>query len=130
MKYPSDEFDAALSAVCDGTAAEAQSRALADLLREDSDARDAYLFAVELHARLASDNALFFAPQTEDRVDHYSVSCDARPRGQESVADPCLRGGAGRGGFAGGILYQRFPALLRGICACSSQRGGGVLRAF
>jgi len=70
MKYPSDEFDAALSAVCDGTAAEAQSRALADLLREDSDARDAYLFAVELHARLASDNALFFAPQTEDRVDH------------------------------------------------------------
>jgi hypothetical protein len=69
MKYPSDEFDAALSAVCHGTAAEAQSRALADLLREDSAARDAYLFAVELHARLASDNALFFKTGAEDRVD-------------------------------------------------------------
>ena len=69
MKYPSDEFDAALSAVCDGTVADAQSRALAALLREDAAARDAYLFAVELHARLASDNALFFAPRTEDRVE-------------------------------------------------------------
>jgi hypothetical protein len=66
MKYPSDEFDAALSFVCDGTATEAQSHALVELLRENIVARDAYLFAVELHARLASDNTLFFTPATEE----------------------------------------------------------------
>ena len=69
MKYPSDEFDAALAAVCDGTAAEAPSRALAALLREDPAARDAYLFAMELHARLASDNALFFTPGFGEAVE-------------------------------------------------------------
>jgi Concanavalin A-like lectin/glucanases superfamily/FecR protein len=78
MKYPSDEFDEALSAVCDGTIAEEQSRALAALLRENMAARDAYIFAVELHARLASDNALFFTPASEEAVGE-ALSAEAIP---------------------------------------------------
>jgi hypothetical protein len=59
MTYPSLEFDAALAALCAGTADEEQRCEFAETLRASAPARDAYLFAVELHARLASDNGLF-----------------------------------------------------------------------
>ena len=59
MMYPSREFEDAVSALCHGTATEEQVQELAALLRTDASARDAYLLAVELHARLASDNGLF-----------------------------------------------------------------------
>jgi hypothetical protein len=72
MNFPSDEFDAALAAVCDGVATERQSRALVEILRGNTAARDAYLFAVELHARLASDNALFFTPACVESGDKTS----------------------------------------------------------
>lgn len=59
MNHPSREFEAAVAALCDGTAGEAQQRELAELLRKNPEARDDYLLAVELHARLASDDHLF-----------------------------------------------------------------------
>lgn len=57
--YPSPEFDAAVAAVCHGSADDAQVRAIYELLRRDPVARDEYILRLELHARLASDPALF-----------------------------------------------------------------------
>ena len=64
LLFPSPEFDDAASAVCHGSATEAEMRALNELLRSDSGARDDYLMGVELHARLASEPDLF-APSAE-----------------------------------------------------------------
>ncbi len=57
--FPSPEFDDAVAAACHGSATEADLRALNELLRRDSSARDEYLFRLELHARLASEPDLF-----------------------------------------------------------------------
>ena len=59
LAFPSPEFDDAVAAVCHGSAVEAEMRALNELLRSDSGARDKYLMRVELHTRLASDPVLF-----------------------------------------------------------------------
>ena len=59
LPFPSHAFDEAVAAACHGTATEEQLRALNLLLRADPAARDAYLFEVELHARLASQPELF-----------------------------------------------------------------------
>lgn len=59
LSYPSREFDDAVAGVCDGSATEAEMRALNQLLRANGMARDEYLLRVELHARLASDPDLF-----------------------------------------------------------------------
>ncbi len=62
MNYPSAEFECVVAAMCHGTASQEQVSQLAELLRRDESARDAYLFAVELHARLASENGPFISP--------------------------------------------------------------------
>ena len=67
MIHPSREFEDAVSALCHGTATEEQVQELAALLRTDTAAQDAYLLAVELHARLASDNGLFVRSQNRGR---------------------------------------------------------------
>lgn len=80
LAFPSLEFDDAVAGVCQGTATEAQMRALNALLRGDSQARDEYLLRVELHARLASDPDLFASaedPKLECRV----AELDFRTRG-------------------------------------------------
>lgn len=59
MIFPSPEFDEAVAALCHGRADEAQHRELTRLLESTAAARDEYLLRVELHARLASDGALF-----------------------------------------------------------------------
>jgi hypothetical protein len=59
LSFPSPEFDDAVAAVCHGSVTEAEMRALNELLRSDSGARDEYLMRVELHARLASEPDLF-----------------------------------------------------------------------
>ena len=59
LAFPSTEFDDAVAAVCHGSAAEAEMRALNELLRSNSSARDEYLLRVELHTRLASERDLF-----------------------------------------------------------------------
>ena len=64
LSCPSPEFDDSVAAVCHGSATEAEMRALNELLRSDSRARDEYLLRIELHSRLASDQDLF--SQAED----------------------------------------------------------------
>ena len=59
LSFPSHEFDDAVSAVCHGSANEAEMRALNVLLRSNSSARDEYLMRAELHSRLASAPDLF-----------------------------------------------------------------------
>ncbi len=59
LSYPSREFDDIVAAVCHGSATEVETRALHELLRSDSCARDEYLLRVELHAHLASTPELF-----------------------------------------------------------------------
>jgi len=59
LSFPSQEFAAAVAAVCHGTVSEEQARALNELLRRDSAARDEYILRVELHSRLASDPDIF-----------------------------------------------------------------------
>src|SRR5688500_3045818 len=59
IDFPSREFDEAVSAVCHGSASDEQARALNELLRGNSTARDEYIFRVELHSKLASDPDLF-----------------------------------------------------------------------
>lgn len=68
MNFPSFEFDNVVAAVCHGGASEAQLVALSDLLKNDAAALDAYIVAVELHARLASDNTLFMSRSALLRV--------------------------------------------------------------
>src|SRR5215471_10546986 len=59
LSFPSPEFDHIVAAVCHGSATEAEMRALNELLRTNSVARDEYLFQVELHSRLASNPDIF-----------------------------------------------------------------------
>lgn len=59
LTFPSPEFDDAVAAVCHGSGTEAQMQALNELLRQNPGARDAYLFRVEVHSRLASEPDLF-----------------------------------------------------------------------
>src|SRR5262245_4239625 len=58
MTFPSSEFDAAISAMCHGTATDDEVAAVHGLVCTDSAARDEYLWEVELHARLASEVSL------------------------------------------------------------------------
>ena len=59
IAFPSPEFDEAVGAVCHGPASDEQMRALNELLRTDSAARDEYILRVEVHSRLASEPDLF-----------------------------------------------------------------------
>jgi hypothetical protein len=61
LVFPSHQFDEAVAAVCHGSASEAQMRALNELLRSDSPARDEYVLRLELHSRLASEPDLFIS---------------------------------------------------------------------
>src|SRR5678816_3457942 len=67
LSFPSPEFEDTVSAVCHGSATEAEMSALNTLLRKDPGARDEYLLRVELHTRLASDPDLF--PQAVNAAD-------------------------------------------------------------
>jgi hypothetical protein len=59
IAFPSREFDEAVAAACHGSASDEQARALNQLLRSDSAARDEYILRLELHSRLASEPDLF-----------------------------------------------------------------------
>ncbi len=65
LRFPSREFDAAVAAMCHGTAGDDEVQAVHRLLVDDPAARDEFLCRVELHARLASDPNLFSNPATE-----------------------------------------------------------------
>jgi len=55
MKFPSPGFDDAVAALCHGTISDEALAELHGLLRADSRARDEYLWRVEMHGELASD---------------------------------------------------------------------------
>jgi len=96
LAFPSREFDDAVAAVCCGTASDDQARALNELLRSDSIARDEYILRLELHSRLASEpdlfaspfdgmegaraSARFNVPQTEVREDSMALAIDELKR--------------------------------------------------
>ena len=65
IAYPSNEFDDAVAAVCDGVASDEQMRSLNDLLRNDPKARDDYIVRLELHSRLALEAGLFLPADSE-----------------------------------------------------------------
>lgn len=65
IHFPSRAFDDAVAAVCHGLTTDEQARALNELLRQDTAARDEYILQVELHTRLASQTELF-VPGTEN----------------------------------------------------------------
>ncbi len=54
MKFPSPEYDNAVAAACHGTIGDERLSELHELLRTDADARDEYLWRVEVHGELAS----------------------------------------------------------------------------
>jgi hypothetical protein len=68
LAFPSPEFEDAVAAACHGSAAEAEMRALNELLRSNPGARDEYLMRVELHTRLASEPDLFCQSVSENAV--------------------------------------------------------------
>jgi hypothetical protein len=59
MRFPSDEFDAAVAATCHGTASEELLAELTMLLRDEPAALDDYLWQKEIHARLATGHEFF-----------------------------------------------------------------------
>jgi len=59
LTFPSREFDDAVAAISYGTASGEQARAVNELLRKNSTARDEYILRLELHSRLASEPDLF-----------------------------------------------------------------------
>ncbi len=94
LAFPSREFDDAVAAVCHGLATETEMRALNEVLRNDSRARDEYLMRVEMHARLASEPDLFAQPQGAG-VDSARSECSHGDGGfgfSPSVGAPARRG--------------------------------------
>jgi hypothetical protein len=63
VKYPSNGFDNTIQDVISGNASAEQISSLATLLQANLAAQDSYLLAVELHSRMASENALFNVSQ-------------------------------------------------------------------
>lgn len=72
MKFPSTDFDNAVSALCHGTISDSKLAELHELLRVDFDARDEYLWRVELHGELASGR-LSFARTSSSQEDGVPV---------------------------------------------------------
>ena len=82
FSFPSPEFDDVVTAVCHGSATEAEMRALNALLRSNPSARDEYLMRIELHTRLASQPELF------SQVTDGAASCplpDSKAEIQQSI---------------------------------------------
>lgn len=65
MDSPSTEFDNAVTSLCHGTATGDDAGELHGVLQSSSGARDEYLWQVELHALLASRNAI---PAVDEEV--------------------------------------------------------------
>lgn len=93
--FPSAEFDEAVAGVCHGSAAEAQMRALNELLRSDSKACDEYLLRIELHTRLSSNPDLFSqltAQAASCRLDNNKPASRARILPLHPLVPPRRRG--------------------------------------
>ncbi len=72
MRFPSPEYDDTTAAICHGTASDAQLTELHVLLRSSAAARDEYLWQVELHSRLLSNNSLGLLNANRENGDRQS----------------------------------------------------------
>ena len=61
MRFPSDQFDEAVSKACDGRLEDLEAKELRELLLNDADAMDQYLALTNVHADLASDPRIALA---------------------------------------------------------------------
>jgi len=113
LAFPSPDFDAAVAAVCHGTATEAEMEALNTLLRGNPRARDEYLFRIELHARLASTPDLF--PQA---VEAGPEACPTILRLEEAPAS-VLPGSSGPS-------LRRWLGPVQALAACLALVATGV----
>lgn len=59
MRFPSEEFDAAVAATCHGTASEDLLAKLTAVLLDEPAALDEYLWQKEIHTRLATGHEFF-----------------------------------------------------------------------
>ena len=75
MKFPSHDFDNAVATLCHGTISDDALTELHELLRADADARDEYLWRVEVHGELASG-----------RIDFQHLTLSDETTGQNVVA--------------------------------------------
>ncbi len=89
LTFPSREFDEAVAAVCHDAVSDEQARALNKLLQTNGEARDEYLWRLEVHARLASTPDLFAGAATDDAQ---AVHARFDPVSQQAVSPrPALR---------------------------------------
>jgi hypothetical protein len=70
MKFPSRDFDNAVAALCHGTVSDDALTELHELLRTDADARDEYLWRVEVHGKLAAGSLDFSRSADIDETDN------------------------------------------------------------
>ncbi len=118
--FPSADFDTAVAAVCHGAASDDQLRALNELLRGHPAARDAYIWRLEVHSRLASDPDLFpgaLAPSP------------AGPGNVEVVPDPVPRLRRSSEAWPSSPT-RRTPDLERPVPRAPRSRVVAVLMAF
>ena len=74
MKYPSPEFDNAIAALCHGAISDDVLMELHELLLDDANSRDEYLWRVELHGELASSRLGFGCSTVTDEADEKPVT--------------------------------------------------------
>ena len=79
IAFPSREFDDAVAPVCHNSVSDEQARALNTLLRTNGNARDEYIWRLEVHSRLASKPDLF-AGEGSDASVPLQVRFDLVPR--------------------------------------------------
>lgn len=114
LAFPSLDFDAAVAAVCHGTATEAEMEALNTLLRGNARARDEYLFRLELHARLASTPDLF--PQEGEAA---SEVCPPLLRLEEASSSSTVPGSSGS-------TPRRWRGPVLALAACLALAAAGA----
>ncbi len=80
MKFPSPEFDTAVASLCHGTISDEALAELHGLLSADSDARDEYLWRVEVHGELASGEMDFRHSSAREEADDNLIAFPASAR--------------------------------------------------
>lgn len=74
MNFPSPEFDNAVAALCDGAISDGALTELHELLHADTNARDEYLWRVEVHSELAAGHLNLSRSASVDEIDDDSES--------------------------------------------------------
>lgn len=79
MNYPSSEFDNAVAMLCHGTISDQTLGELHELLRINVEARDEYLWRVEIHGELASGRLDFRGADAVQETDRVAVTPVSTP---------------------------------------------------